>query len=509
MKKHDKLFDFIRSMSSHERGYFKQNANKNSYYVILFDAICKQHEYNENELIRLLKKHGCVRKISAIKDYLWQELTQAMAPYHLIKTPIGEALSQMQRLHLMNSKGLNDHIHKELESLKRLCSKYEMFDTLIQVMHFEFRFGYSEFTLKEKFWSEFHDAVYSNMIHMNLSEIQHRLYLIKLKNHDKHLSTYHLKEIDNLVNHDAMKDHMLKSSVRLRIIKEGILDLHASLINDFGSMLKHNMNIVNLLESKPHLLKDGREISLIYTNIVTSLAIAGQRKQLAGVIDEIITRFNNIKDHHSDTKGHLLEIKVIRALVMNDFSGLNGLQAEYKSHGHKIPMAIKNKLYYYFTVAHIKAGNTDEALDWINDSLTFYRKHKHMFSYYLDKIKVLHILIHYQLGSRQYVSNQIDSFTRTYRPVSKETDINLNVMRQLSKVVKSANAEETFIKLKKGLTAETQMTSNEIFIDLSKWLECIVTGTSYAEVCAQQATECLKLPMVNRTKKLKTAYKEE
>ena len=114
IRKTDKLFDFIQSMTAHERGYFKQNTNKNSYYVILFDAICKQREYNERELARVLKKHGCARKISAIKEYLWRELTQAMAPYHLIKTPIGEAIAQMQRLHLMYSKGLSKHIHREL-----------------------------------------------------------------------------------------------------------------------------------------------------------------------------------------------------------------------------------------------------------------------------------------------------------------------------------------------------------------------------------------------------------
>lgn len=376
MKKTDKLFDFIQSMTSHERGYFKQNSNKNSYYVILFDAICKQHEYDEEELVRILKKHGCARKISAIKDYLWQELTQAMAPYHLIKTPVGEALSQMQRLHLMNNKGLSGHIHKELESLKKLCMKYELFDTLIQVMHFEFRFGFYEFSLKDKFWQQFHHTVYSNMIHMNLSEIQHRLYSIKLNHQEKKLADYHLAEIERLVNHRAMKDEVLHDSVRLQVIKEGILDIYASLINDYEGMLRHNMNIVGLLESKPHLLKDGREISLIYTNMVTSLANAGQRKQLAGVIDFIIERFSTIDDHHSDTIGHLLEIKAIRALVKNDFSQLPMLQSEFKDTTHRIPVSIKHKLYYYLTVAVIKNNQHDDALDWINEALAFYRKHK-------------------------------------------------------------------------------------------------------------------------------------
>lgn len=75
ISKSDKLFDFIQAMTSHERGYFKQSSNKDSYYVILFDAICRQKEYDEADLAKQLKKYGCNRKISAMKDYLWRELT--------------------------------------------------------------------------------------------------------------------------------------------------------------------------------------------------------------------------------------------------------------------------------------------------------------------------------------------------------------------------------------------------------------------------------------------------
>lgn len=487
IKKTDKLFDFIQSMTAHERGYFKQNSNKNSYYVILFDAICKQHEYNEQELIRILKKNGCSRKISAIKDYLWQELTQAMAPYHLIRTPVGEALSQMQRLHLMSNKGLSGHIHKELESLKKLCTRYELFDTLIQVMHFEFKFGFNELALEDRFWQEFHDTVYSNMIHMNLSEIQHKLYVIKLKHQDKELSPYHTKEVEQLINHKAMKDKLLNNSVRLRIIKEGILDLYAYLINDYEGMLRHNMNIVSLLESKPHLLKDGRELSFIYTNIVTSLANAGQRQQLAGVIDHIINRFKHIDDHHTDTIGHLLEIKLIRTLVFNDFTELKELQSEFLDTTHKFPVSIKHKLYYYFIAALIKDGQLLTALDWIANALAFYRKHKHVSAFYLDKLKVVHILLHYQLGNIQYVTNQIESFKRTYVPsVKKEKDVNSQIIKLLSTALRSSDEAAIRAKTEKAIQTVPHSES-DMFIDLYVWLITIIDQKDYTNESAKIA----------------------
>lgn len=481
IRKSDKLFDFIQSMTSHERGYFKQNSNKNSYYVILFDAMCKQHSYHEAELIATLKKHGCARKISAIKEYLWKELTQAMAPYHLVKTPVGEALAQLQRVYLLSNKGLNPHINKELELLKRLCVKYELFDTQVQVMHFQYSYGYREFDLNEHFWAEFHNAVYSNMIHMNLSKIQHRLHFLKLKNYGKPATLPTLQESEELVSHPAMKDVMLHNSVRLQIIRESILDLHAAMTNNYEAMLNHNINIVALLEDKPHLIKDGREISTIYTNIITALANAGQRRQLAGVIDEIVERFKQIKDHHTDTLGHLLEIKVIRALVKNNFTKLGELQNDFLDKSHKFPVSIKHKLYYYFIAALIEKGSYEEAQDWIANALSFYRKHKHISTYYLDKLKVIHLLMHYQMGNQQYVGNQVESFVRTYKPVSKDKDINLFVVKYLGQALKVPEPRTVLVRMERNLPDAYDKNNRDLFVDVVLWLKCLLSNKDYAQ----------------------------
>ena len=493
VRKTDKLFDFIQSMTAHERGYFKQNSNKNSYYVILFDAICRQHEYNERELARILKKHGCARKISSIKEYLWRELTQAMAPYHLIKTPIGEAITQMQRLHLMSSKGLTKHIHRELEALKKFCLRYELFDTLLHALHFEFRFGFHQLSLNDNYWAQFHDAVYSNMIHMQLSEIQHQIYLKVVHQAALPNSNYHRRQIEALIQHTALSDPIVETSVRLKIIKEGIMDLYAHLLRDYEAIVRHNMNVIELLEKKPYLIKDGREISLICANIATALANAGQRHQIVAVIDEIISRFDSISDYTADTHGHALEVHVLKMLALHDFTEIQNLLDQFNDRSHRIPAGIKQKLYYYFTIALIKNGMHDDALDCINEAFSFYRKHKMLGQMYSDRLKVIHLFLHYQLRNYVYVGNQVESFIRTYKPASKEKDYKLLIARHLLMAVKASDGSGSLKKLKTVLLNDFKDRVNTIFIDFPLWIDCLNTNTDYAESSRQQArAELLK-----------------
>lgn len=482
IRKTDKLFDFIQSMTAHERGYFKQNTNKNSYYVILFDAICKQREYNERELARVLKKHGCARKISAIKEYLWRELTQAMAPYHLIKTPIGEAIAQMQRLHLMYNKGLSKHIHRELESLKKFCLRYELFDTLLHALHFEFRFGFHQLSLNENFWSQFHDAVYSNMVHMQLSEIQHHIYVKLMLHPGRRNKIHYLKQVEGMVQHAAMNDPIIKSSVRLQIIREGILDLYADLLGNYEGIIRHNMNIIALLESKPHMIKDGREISLICANIATALANAGQQEQLARWIDEIIQRFHKIPDHHMETIGHEMEVHVLKTLATNNFASLPKLLQRFNTPHLRIPASIKQKLYYYFTVALVKSGMEEDALDCINEALNFYRKHKALGHSYSDQLRLIHLLLHYQKGNFVYVSNQLESFMRGYKTIAGERESIIVIARHLARAVKTAQGHAALKSLKATLLSEFPETVNQVFLDMPLWIDAILKKQSYAHL---------------------------
>jgi len=476
IRKSDKLFDFIQAMTSHERGYFKQSSNKDSFYVILFDAICKQKVYDEEDLAVQLKKKGCSRKISAMKEYLWRELTQAMAPYHLIKTPIGEAMARMQALHLMQHKGLTRHISRELDALKKFCSRYELYDSMLQAMQFEFRFGFHQLSLNEDYWKQFHEIVHANMLYMQLSEIQHRLHVHVLGKKQQRPGTREFKETEALLSHPVLNDPVLDVKVRLKVIKVAILELRAHLQNDYQAIIQLNMEIAELLESMPHLIKDGREISLIYANIAIALANAGQRQKLAAIIDEIIDKLHNIPHNQLHRMGHELEVKLIRMLALDDYRRLDEITAEFNSHYQVIPVLLKDNLYFNICVCLYKSGRTDDALDRINDALIFYRRHKRTTNINIYTLKLLHIFIHYEKGNLVYARNQTESFIRSYKPeiADREKDLIYVTLKYLNRAFKSPLPDKDMQKLSTRLDADFAQAGKTIYLSIPQWVNSML-----------------------------------
>jgi len=487
IKKSDKLFDFIQSMTSHERGYFKHSSNKDSYYVILFDLICKQKEYNEAALIKELKKKGCKRKFTSMKDYLWRELTQAMAPYHLIKTPLGEAMAKMQALHLMLNKGLTKHIIHELDLLKKFCIKFELYETWLHALQFEFKFGFHQHMLTDQFWTQFHDAVKINMMYMQLSEIQHRLYVHVLRNVRVEINSKIHNEIKLLMTHPVLSQMKDVKMVRMQLTYEAINDLYAQLLSDYTGIIIHNIKIAELLENNPHLIKDGREISMIYTNIALALANAGQRKKLAESIDEIIAKLHKIQYHHIYSLARELEVNVLRILTYNDFDRLDEMIAFYRDHYVRIPVSVKHHLYYNFSIALYKAGRSAEALDWINEAQYFYRKHKLLSDANSNFLRLLQLIIHYELGNTVYVKNQLDTFIRSYTPADRDKDQLMLVMKAIRKVLQTGKTTIEFTKLKEKLEKDFSKSTNTIFMSFHLWANAQITGKSIVDLSKEAA----------------------
>jgi len=487
LKKSDKLFDFVQAMTAHERGYFKQSSNKDSYYVILFDVLCKLKEYDEEEVVAEMRKRGCKRKLTAMKDYLWRELTQAMAPYHLIKTPLGEAMAKMQALHLMLNKGLTTHIIKELETLKKFCVKYELYETWLHTLQFEFKFGFHQHLLNDSFWKQFHEAVEINMLYMQLSEIQHRLYVYVLRHKNLEANSAIHNEMKLLMEHPVLHDKKYSNMLRMSIARESVYDLYAHLSNNYNGMIEHNMRIAELLEKNPHLIKDGREISMIYTNIAVALANAGQRKKLAHSIDEIIQKLHQIPYHHTYTVARELEVKVLRMLALNSFNQIDILQEFFREHYQRIPVSVKHHLYYHFSIANYKAGKNNDALDWINEAQTFYRKHKLLSDNNMNQLKMLQLFIHFDAGNMMYVRNQTETFLRCYITESKEHDPIYLVLKSLKKLSVTPDNKTELQKLHDKLSKTNLCDNNTILLNPRLWVESKLNRMSFSQFNNQQA----------------------
>src|SRR5687767_5435794 len=83
----DNLHQLIRSMNGSEKRYFKlfsdrQSQSDEKVYMQLFEAIEKQKEYNQEQIIEQFKNEKVINKFSVAKARLYELILRSLAVYH-------------------------------------------------------------------------------------------------------------------------------------------------------------------------------------------------------------------------------------------------------------------------------------------------------------------------------------------------------------------------------------------------------------------------------------------
>ena len=96
------LHQLIKSLSAPEKGYIKKQAmlhviGSQNKYIKIFDAIDKQKEYNEKELIRKFKGEPILNNFAVAKNYLFKFILKSLESYNTsIKSELRSSLNQIE-----------------------------------------------------------------------------------------------------------------------------------------------------------------------------------------------------------------------------------------------------------------------------------------------------------------------------------------------------------------------------------------------------------------------------
>ena len=86
----NQLFLLIKSMSKQEKRYFRifssRNSNEKNNYYTLYQVIDRQHEYDEEAIVKLLKSHHFVNRLSIAKTRLYDQILKSLSSFHAQKS---------------------------------------------------------------------------------------------------------------------------------------------------------------------------------------------------------------------------------------------------------------------------------------------------------------------------------------------------------------------------------------------------------------------------------------
>lgn len=129
MQQQDQLFQLIKSLTPHEKGYIRRmagsyRAGDGNKYLRLFDAIDAQQEYDEGALRKKFAKEKFVRNFSTAKNYLLTAILRHLENYD--SSPQREVHGLLSQYLVLRRKGLVALAYKLLRRAYQLCGRHEL-----------------------------------------------------------------------------------------------------------------------------------------------------------------------------------------------------------------------------------------------------------------------------------------------------------------------------------------------------------------------------------------------
>jgi hypothetical protein len=123
----DALFELIKSLSKSEKRYFRlQPMAEDGQHRLLFDAMEKLSNYDEEKLLKLLKGSPITDAISIAKNRLYHTILKSLASFHHKATARAEVMRLLQSIEVLYNRGLYEQADKLVHSALKIARKNEL-----------------------------------------------------------------------------------------------------------------------------------------------------------------------------------------------------------------------------------------------------------------------------------------------------------------------------------------------------------------------------------------------
>jgi len=421
MKQSDDLFDLIKSLKKTEKRYFKIYATRHSEQANsakLFSAMEKMSEYDEAALRRIFSGEKFLDQLAVAKNYLSKIILESMTLYHAADSVQSEITHLLQQVEFLLNRGLSDQASKKLTKAENLSAKYENHQKILECCTWRR-------TLQTK----------SNYKDVHLLLEREELTLKKLQNIFEYRSISSkvfgiLRQVGRnptpeqwqLINHALSHPLLTDASNAICFESTGhFLNIHAAvsfLKNDKKAIYYYTKSHVEWLEAHPYQIEIHPKSYLDSVHNYLHSCFDNRK------FDELESGLSKLKAMHIDTPYleeptfitiHSLEL-LLRITSGDCTKGLESIPHIEEGLAKFPNLSPTEKAILFERVIRIlvASGDSSTALKWvnnlINDSII-----RSIRTDILSTIKLLNILIHFDLGNVDFAQHLIRTDTKNFQ----------------------------------------------------------------------------------------------
>ena len=496
-------------MTRTEKRYFKRfasmhtNSGENK-YILIFDAINKMQEYDEEALIKKYEGASFVTNFSEIKKYLTTQILKSLRNYHGQSDPFIQLQEMLLEIKLLARKGIFDACLSTIKRARKLALKYEAFDVLIELDTQQLNLALS--TNDQKYIHQYTDTNAANQ-YDSLQKLNNIIFYrhFQMSSYIRHVSKGAFRE-DSNVPIPNFEEHPV-DSFKAKWMYHRAESLRVRKANYLPEVYHNSKTCHELFESYPQFKKVyPRSYVISLNHFVSILRLSKRLDEGLKIIDKGLDFCKYAKKHQVLSEFDIFRYE--RGLWGNKMllAADNGFEEEaIASYDHlrNIISIEEDTLHgflfdlYSLIKVEIILGQYSKALESIFE---FNQYKKKGVREDLDvSVRLLSILIHWELGNYALLENLIVSTTQFLR--KKERDFEFAHLflgffkRKAGSIDKNdpTVVQQAFLEFKTELTslfkATPELKDVLLFFDFHAWIDSKLEHKSMLKVLEERYAE--------------------
>jgi len=504
MKVTDDLFQLIKSLDQSEKRYFKIFAtmhikgSEENKYIMLFDAIDKQSEYDEAEIRKKFKNEKFLNQLHVAKNYLYNNILKSLRLFHSERSKLNELMDILRDVQILYEKSLYKQCRKLLDKAKKIAYTYEKHSHILAVLDWEKTLARTSAyaNTEEKDLLGFYDEINETMEKLrNINEywkLTMNSFLLRKKQGEIR-DKAELKKFNEIIKHPLLQSENKATSFQSKTFYFNIKGLYYFTNKDYKNLLNHCKKLVDLLEANPLLMKEDNYIASLYNLLLVQIELRQY--------DDALNTIKKLRDFKSNSTAMQTRIFVTSYdteinlyLRTGEFEKgiplIKEIEEGLKKFGEKLNK--ESEALFSFNIAYLYfgLGEYNHSLNWINkiinDKELTVREDIQCFA------RILNLLVHYELGNYdliEYIMKSTRRYLSNKNKLNKFELITLNYIRKL--IIADIDDDKMYIysEWKKELNAISddilEIKAFEYF-DFLSWLESKQGKKSFAQVVKEK-----------------------
>ncbi|MFN0033279.1 MAG: hypothetical protein ACKVOR_14045 [Flavobacteriales bacterium] len=505
----DNLFKLVKSLSKPEKRYFKVYSNRHvigekNIYLTLFEAIDKQEEFDEVQLLKKFRNQPFAKRFSIAKNRLYNAIVKSLDHFHSTSSVDAQLYRQLHIAEILYTKTLYDQSLKQLIGARKVAEQYERYTILADIARWEKRIlekdNYESLTgskTLEKALQHDRSVLEGLQTFNELWHIKSSVFTVLYKQ-GKVRSADELNALKKIIDNAAQQLSGKPTGAENSYMLNHIHSAYHFAAGDYAACHGYLNNNLKLIESKPHLFSDEPNI---YISVLTNAIYVNRR---LGNVKEALRLVNKLKSlpkklalqHNEDLDIRLFVLAKSTELTLYAQSGefekgidlVPEIESGLKKYEDRIGTLRKAHFYFNIAVLYFGTEQYHESLRWLNKLLNDVEIDKTRDVHCMAQI--LNLVVHIELGNTDllpYAMRSTQRFLSTRKKSYRFENIMLDFVNEILKKRQSKCGEELYEQLSKTLNAlrsdEYERVVFEYF-DFLAWARSKASGSKYRELLA-------------------------